>query len=1844
MGKMPANKTFWVLLSIVSILFLGITYPVEAVPAQQTTPWPIEVISTNITADTTWTAGNVYYIEKDIEVTAGNTLTIQGGAIVKFLVPLNPTPDTLTGLTVNGYLRFENTGPEDENRVIFTSGRDDTLGGDTNGDQQQTLPAPGDWDFVRLTTWADTDPAYEYLTIRYSNWGLNYHNTGTLSPNPVFADNIFAENICGLTLSLTANGSVYGDIHDNAFTQNRYGFCTNKKTSALGVLLPTLTSNEFNNNSILPIYLYGTSYPVYYENIFTGYIDPEKKLGIGLGGEFNASGTLTIADGMPFVFVAPMEIKGSAVTVTIPAGAVFKGMTRAELAKTTDPLPGLKITGGVNFEATEAEPIIFTSYRDDSVGGDTNGDGIDTEPFPGDWAGVHFVDSLAPGSPNYTFQWLDFRYAVNGFLYETTTTSVGARLPTVINDVFTGNLNGLRFKAVNNNVNSRILPVIQNCTFSDQGIIPADKTVKEPGVPIMLENTVQPEYIDNVFSDNLHPAIGITGRWRSGVTLVSVDGQGLTPLPYLVHGDVWFGNKDISGGIDNSLTVTIPAGTVFKFFVNSYDRVNVRSRISAAGRLLLESTAESAPVIFTSYFDSEYGGITAGESDNLPLPKDWVEVLVWHPESDVVNAVFRYGEKGLHIENKNNATVPPLNVPFDATISNSLFEYNDTGLYLNIQADYDIISLISNNVFQYNNVGLGTFAKDTLSAADKDKVSGLSRPVMRDNQFIANTLFPIYLKGSATLEFYESSNVIMGIPSPRKDPSIGLGGYFGASSADQNPIMLPKIYAGPEAPLNTQHVPYMVWEKANFDWYTTTVLGGPVGGVGTDEGGLIVKFNQGKDLHFYGKFTLASYPGNPNIFTSYRDDSVGGDSNGTPAPNPTPAKGDWLGLYLYNHLNAPFAHSTIQYSDQGLVIYQKGSDPNPGTINYEISYNTFHDNKNGLTFYIASDYDITSRVADNVFHSNDYGFHTFTSTSAPHCGTSNPTLYSNNFSLHSQFPLYLQGSANPTYEENEFWDNTHPAIAVGGIWGRDATWTKVHDDTLDQDMPYVVKDTLTQEICTIPEPAITMPEDLIVRFMADKYIYAFGYLNLLSSPGSEIVFTAYSDDSFGGDIDANGPPSSPISRSAWKTVWLIDYPGKNNTIHDLKVYYSTAGIGLYYDGPENTQTATVIERVEFRNSNAGIASVIGWRQVGGTIYGGLGNINATIRNSLFQDSDYGILTIAHDKSIGINNPLIEDVTFTNITKYPIFLGGTSEPSFVGLNTITGSNDRLGALAVEQPLSQIEAAGGDDLSLDGFDLPGNQAALAGIQPGRAALLSAQEPQSSLSAVPNLSPAIGMAGAWNNSVELVQVNGVPYAITGSFPLTVVVQSFSYKPADNVTVGAANASNAALAVPANTVFKFSKDRMLIVKGTLNLLSTNEQPVIFTSIKDDAASGDTNRDGTNTRPAKGDWGEVRLASSNNIHDAVVRYAAKGLHIYFDGAINLNNDSDVTHSTFIENTVGLSLSALDNGDILAAILDSTFSSNGIHIQGNPSNTGKTGHLCVMAHNNDLFGKKLTQNGIENNNLNGVSPTLVECPTPIAFDATSNFWGDPTGPYHASLNPSGLGSRVSDRVAFDPWLGEAVNPPATYSISGRITLDTAVGDGLSGVTVTLYGDLPDPLTTTTNADGYYSFTGLSDGSYIVSPSLNPYAFTPPSLNILLSGSDALDANFIAVIHIGEIGISVNNITMMRPLTTAKQYCRFIVSLDQALALGETAKVDFNTLDGSATAGEDYIAKSGTLTFFAGNPLSQKVDVELKMGSAADPEEFFTLILKNPVDAYLLVSSGTCTITPPKLLFVPMVLK
>jgi chitinase len=73
-------------------------------------------------------------------------------------------------------------------------------------------------------------------------------------------------------------------------------------------------------------------------------------------------------------------------------------------------------------------------------------------------------------------------------------------------------------------------------------------------------------------------------------------------------------------------------------------------------------------------------------------------------------------------------------------------------------------------------------------------------------------------------------------------------------------------------------------------------------------------------------------------------------------------------------------------------------------------------------------------------------------------------------------------------------------------------------------------------------------------------------------------------------------------------------------------------------------------------------------------------------------------------------------------------------------------------------------------------------------------------------------------------------------------------------------------------------------------------------------------------------------------------------------------------------------------------------------------------------------------------------------------------------------------------------------------------------------------------------------------------------------------------------------------------------------------------VNFATANGTAIAGTDYLAVSGTLTFAVGQT-TQFVMVTIKGTTGAAPTRAFTVKLKNVVHATLTRAKGTGTIIP-----------
>ena len=82
---------------------------------------------------------------------------------------------------------------------------------------------------------------------------------------------------------------------------------------------------------------------------------------------------------------------------------------------------------------------------------------------------------------------------------------------------------------------------------------------------------------------------------------------------------------------------------------------------------------------------------------------------------------------------------------------------------------------------------------------------------------------------------------------------------------------------------------------------------------------------------------------------------------------------------------------------------------------------------------------------------------------------------------------------------------------------------------------------------------------------------------------------------------------------------------------------------------------------------------------------------------------------------------------------------------------------------------------------------------------------------------------------------------------------------------------------------------------------------------------------------------------------------------------------------------------------------------------------------------------------------------------------------------------------------------------STYTLSGTLTISSA--GTIEGVTLTLGG--ASSGTATTNPNGIYSFTGLKNGTYTVTPSLAGYTFTPIGRNVTINGANATSISFTA---------------------------------------------------------------------------------------------------------------------------------
>lgn len=204
-------------------------------------------------------------------------------------------------------------------------------------------------------------------------------------------------------------------------------------------------------------------------------------------------------------------------------------------------------------------------------------------------------------------------------------------------------------------------------------------------------------------------------------------------------------------------------------------------------------------------------------------------------------------------------------------------------------------------------------------------------------------------------------------------------------------------------------------------------------------------------------------------------------------------------------------------------------------------------------------------------------------------------------------------------------------------------------------------------------------------------------------------------------------------------------------------------------------------------------------------------------------------------------------------------------------------------------------------------------------------------------------------------------------------------------------------------------------------------------------------------------------------------------------------------------------------------------------VAGNTAGTGGGGFASKSAMTTILYSIFWNNSSTEIGVMLGSAPTVFSSDIKGGFAGDGNFDADPK---FVSANNYHLlaGSPCIDYIASAPFdlpdedVDENVRPYGNgydigadefaggQAISGSVT---SGGSAVPGATITLTGAAS--LSTTTDGSGTYSFSGLANGTYTITPSRDGYTFSPSNISIIVNGADLAGQDFTATF----VGYSVS---------------------------------------------------------------------------------------------------------------------
>lgn len=568
---------------------------------------------------------NIPYIISGLRVNKGSTLDIVAGTILK--VEDGVMLGYKSGIQNYGTLNLKGTST---NKVVVTSIKDDSVAGDTDGNNISTVER-GDWGNISYKN--GSNGTIEYSDIKYGGDLIEQCSVGGSGNITIKNTNIkySSENGIGVgadgsitVLSTTVSNNSKNGI--NVFGSANVTSSTIDNNDENGIQAVSssnfnisINSNKFNNNKNYAGYIrFSTSKDKFTGSNNTG--TNNRRNGIGITGTLQQDFTLSkVGTNLPFVVDNKIEvIEGKALNVS--SGVTVKFEDEAKL----------DINGKLNTNGTSDSKVYFTSVKDDTIAGDTNNDGSSSSPSKGDWKSINIVGprgSFNKSNINYS----EIRYG--GGDKDTDYSIGGTASIQVSNSVVTrSKKNGIGAYG-DITLNGSIISENEKCGLDVKNLSQSSNFNLN-----LSSNTFRNNKDYAAFAQFTHDDDRITGSNNKGINN-AINGIG------------------ISGDIGANVTLK-PAGREFPFVVPDYIKIKEKktvtlsegltikfgenAKLALEGKLDAEGSAENK-VTFTSLKDDTIAGDTNNDGNNsVPSDKqdsagkdytDW-EGIVYHDNSE----------------------------------------------------------------------------------------------------------------------------------------------------------------------------------------------------------------------------------------------------------------------------------------------------------------------------------------------------------------------------------------------------------------------------------------------------------------------------------------------------------------------------------------------------------------------------------------------------------------------------------------------------------------------------------------------------------------------------------------------------------------------------------------------------------------------------------------------------------------------------------------------------------------------------------------------------------------------------------------------------------------------------------------------------------------------------------------------------------------------------------------------------------------------------------------------------------------------------------------------------------